>query len=342
MKNIVVYKDERFYSAFPDIKRLQNKDLVVAFREAPQRKPYSTHIDSESRNVLIRSKDNGETWEEKIIVLESKNPDECFQDPSIAQLKDGTLLVNSFRWHVVKKEPFNHWVVGTFISRSLDNGYTWEGPVKVEVPNFESAGTSDSILELPNGELLIPLYGQSVAFVLKSVDKGKTWRNLRIIASDPFGNFSFDEPAICSLASGKILCMIREDKRGYLYQSESLDNGKTWSQAKRTDMWGYPSHLLSLRDGRILCSYGYRRPPYGVRACLSYDNGRTWDLRNEIILRSDGFHGDLGYPSSVELEDNQILTVYYFHTEPTTLPPYDHFTRQEGTRYIAGTFYSLK
>ena len=342
MKNIVVYKDKKFYSAFPDIKRLQNKDLLVAFREAPQRKPYSTHIDSESRIVLVRSKDNGETWEEKIIVLESKNPDECFQDPSIAQLKHGTLLVNSFKWHVVKEEPFNHWVAGTFVSRSLDNGYTWEEPVKVEVPDIKSAGTSDSILELPNGELLIPLYARSDAFVLRSVDKGQTWKNLSIIASDPFGNFAFDEPAICSLASGKILCMIREDKRGYLYQSESLDNGKTWSQAKKTDMWGYPSHLLSLRDGRILCSYGYRRPPYGVRACLSYDNGETWDLKNEIILRSDGFHGDLGYPGSVELEDNQILTVYYFHTEPVNISLYTHYSQPQGTRFIAGTLYFLK
>lgn len=64
MKNIVVYEDERFYSAFPDIKRLQNKDLVVALREGPQIKPHSTHIDSESRNVLIRSKDNGEDLRE--------------------------------------------------------------------------------------------------------------------------------------------------------------------------------------------------------------------------------------------------------------------------------------
>lgn len=82
-----------------------------------------------------------------------------------------------------------------------------------------------------------------------------------MIALDPFENLSFEEPALCSLPSGTILCMLRQERisrfypQGYLYQSESLDNGKTWSQPKRTDTWGYPAHLLSLREGntQIAC-----------------------------------------------------------------------------------------
>ena len=279
-----------------------------------------------------------------------KSPDSCFQDPSVTQLKDGTLLANSFKWHIVKKEPFSPWMEGTFVAYSLDNGYSWQEPVIVKAPpGFKDVSTSDSILELPNGELLIPLGDYSKkpneASVSKSLDKGKTWGDLRVIAFDPFGNLRFGEPALCYLPSGKIFCMIRESgspgSRGYLYQSESLDNGENWSQPKRTDIWGFPAHLLSLRDGRVLCTYGYRRPPYGVRGCLSYDEGKTWDLKNEIILRSDGFHEDLGYPSSVELEHNQILTVYYFHTEPVTTPSSFYWV-PDGTRFIAGTFYFLK
>ncbi len=346
MKNVVIYEDKEVYSAFPDIEKLQNGDLVVLFREAPQRKPYSTHIDSESRNILVRSKDNGKTWEEKAIVFEHKNDEISFQDPSLTQLSHGILLANSIKMRVEKKEPFRYWCEGTFTSRSLDNGYSWQERVMIRTPGFKHVATSDSVLELSNGELLIPLYGYSgetqktIAFVLKSVDNGRSWKNLRTVAFDPFGNFNFDEPALCCLPSGKILCMIREDKQGYLYQSESLDNGETWSQPKRTDIWGYPAHLLSLRDGRVLCTYGYRRPPYGIRACLSYDEGRTWDLKDEIVLRSDGFHGDLGYPSSVELQDNQVLTVYYFHTEPIASSGYTDFHSQ-GIRFIAGTFYCV-
>ena len=351
MKDIVVYKDEKFYSAFTDIKKLQNGELLACFRRAPQRKPYSDHCDSESRALLLRSQDNGKTWkDEKILHEEEKNVGTG--DPSIVQLKDGTIIANYFSWRFVKEHPFNHRVEGTFIVKSNDNGHTWDKrTVKVGCSGtvcFKTMATSDSILELPGGDLLIPLYGdsggKSKAFVLKSEDKGETWGGLSIIAEDPFNNISFCEPALCRLPSGKIICMIREVREGggYLFQSESVDDGNSWSFPKRTDLWGFPAHLLTLKDGRILCTYGYRRPPYGIRACLSCDEGKTWDLRNEIVLRNDGSHGDLGYPSTVELNDNQILTIYYFHTsKPISESSYVHYSQPDGIRFIAGTFYSV-
>ena len=43
-----------------------------------------------------------------------------------------------------------------------------------------------------------------------------------------------------------------------------------------------------LSSDEVLCSYGHRRKPYGIRACFSRDGCETWDLSNEVILRSDG------------------------------------------------------
>ena len=118
----------------------------------------------------------------------------------------------------------------------------------------------------------------------------------------------------------------------------SDDGGRTWSHPLRTPIWGYPPHLLKLRDGRILCSYGYRRDPMGIRAVLSADNGKTWDMDNVIILRDDGGapgqfrkegetgSGDLGYPISTQLSDGSILTAYYI-----TLS--DGITHSETTRW---------
>jgi hypothetical protein len=97
-------------------------------------------------------------------------------------------------------------------------------------------------------------------------------------------------------------------------------------------MWGFPAHLLELRDGRILCTYGYRRKPFGVRASISKDGGRTWDTQTEIILRDDGGTHDLGYPSSVELPDGRVLTTYWFNQQKEGDP-------KSETRFIAGTFY---
>ncbi|HOQ82095.1 MAG TPA: hypothetical protein P5065_00760 [Candidatus Ratteibacteria bacterium] len=38
-------------------------------------------------------------------------------------------------------------------------------------------------------------------------------------------------------------------------------------------------------------TYGYRRPPYRVKGCISEDNGNSWDIKNEIIICPDGEHG---------------------------------------------------
>lgn len=92
-------------------------------------------------------------------------------------------------------------------------------------------------------------------------------------------------------------------------QSESPDGGRTWSVPHPIGVWGLPSHLLRLRDGRLLMTYGHRRPPLGNQARLSDDEGRTWS--EPVVLSADGASDDLGYPSTVELADGTLLTVWY-------------------------------
>jgi len=70
-----------------------------------------------------------------------------------------------------------------------------------------------------------------------------------------------------------------------------------WRQPTETPIWSggsSPPDLLLLSDGRILCTYGHRRAPYGVRACLSQDGGGSWDLKNEIVIRDDRLDRDIG------------------------------------------------
>jgi hypothetical protein len=68
--------------------------------------------------------------------------------------------------------------------------------------------------------------------------------------------------------------------------------------------------MIRLADGRVCLTYGYRAAPFGIRARLSGDGGRTWG--REIMLREDGSGRDLGYPRTVQRPDGQVVTVYYF------------------------------
>ena len=333
MEEIIIQKDDNLYCAFPDILKLSEQELVVVYREAERRKEGVTHLDSSSRAVLARSKDGGQSWQRESIVY---NDEDGIQDPSIAKLRDGTLMANFFKWQVMKEEPFRHQVKGTFLISSKDNGKSWNNLIQIPNEQYSLLATSDATVELPTGRLLVPVYGNlpgegSGSLAAISDDKGISW-HLSTMAFDPLQNMDFVEPALALLPDGTILCMLRVEKiEQYLWQTYSTDGGETWSAPRRTPIWGFPPHLLVLEDGRLLCSYGYRRPPYGIRACLSEDGGKTWDLQNEIIIRNNGIHRDLGYPSSVELQGGKIFTAYYFHD-------LDH---ENGVRYIAGSIYEV-
>ena len=93
------------------------------------------------------------------------------------------------------------------------------------------------------------------------------------------------------------------------------------------DNAGNPPHLVKLQDGRLALTYGYRHAPYGIRAKISSDGGKTWS--DEIILRDDGDSWDLGYPRTIQRIDGKMVTVYYFND------------KSDKIRHIAATLWEL-
>ena len=187
---------------------------------------------------------------------------------------------------------------------------------------------------LPDDTIVHQVYGSASAgdpfraWVLRSEDGGDTWEMVTMAYDG--GDHPFNESSLLALPTGRIVAMVRTSsgskripqEEKYLFQTHSVDGGKTWSRVGKTGMWGYPPHLLLLSDGAVLCSYGCRRAPCGVRACLSRDGCATWETADEIVLRDDGLTtagtvagkgtpDDLGYPRTVELSDGSLFTVYY-------------------------------
>jgi hypothetical protein len=154
----------------------------------------------------------------------------------------------------------------------------------------------------------------------ESRDDGKTWALIGFIpVPKGVSTGGFHEPHVVETADGKLVGMIRHHGQPgdqVLWQTESTDGGKTWTEARATNIWGLPPHLIRLRDGRLLLSYGHRRKPFGERACLSSDGGATWTPDGGIPIRDDAPNGDLGYPASVQLDDDTVLTIYYQIDKP--------------------------
>src|SRR5262249_21192717 len=93
------------------------------------------------------------------------------------------------------------------------------------------------------------------------------------------------------------------------------DDGGSWEFLDRAvpdtgAKSGNPPSLVRLRDGVLALTWGYRSPPYSIRARTSRDNGRTWS--DTIVLRDDGAAWDVGYTRSVQRPDGKMVTVYYW------------------------------
>lgn len=219
---------------------------------------------------------------------------------------------------------------GTFVHRSRDRGRTWDRTVEINTAPFSGGYGMRGAVQLENGEILLPLSdvpNYQKVFVVRSRDGGSTW-SAPTTAADVEGLW-FEEPSALLLPGGRILMILRENSTHYLYQVISDDGGKTWSVPSQTPIWGYPGHLLLLPDDRIMCVYGYRAEPYGIRAVISDDQGKTWNEDRIYSIREDLPNRNLGYPSSVIMDYQTVYTVYYGEDE-------------QGVTCIMGTSFSVK
>jgi hypothetical protein len=280
----------------------------------------------------MRSYDRGETWTWPQVLLDSPIDD---RDAGICVTPTGTILVTTFtslayvdllrsseswpaekrsRWlaaHNRVSEPQRKQELGTWIVRSEDGGVSWSARASCPI------NSPHGPIVLRNGRLLYAgkdLWGGTHQVgVWQSDDDGRSWQPLALIAARDGDDVKhYHELHAVETTSGRLIVHIRNHNQannGETLQCESEDGGRSWTTPHPIGVWGLPSHLLRLRDGRLLMTYGYRRPPYGNQARISEDDGRTWS--EPIVLSDDGASGDLGYPSTVQLDDGQLVTVWY-------------------------------
>jgi len=318
------------YHGWPTVARRKNGELLLVYSGGRE-----GHVCPFGRVELMRSTDDGRSWSWPRVLIDSPLDD---RDAGVVETARGSLLVTTFtslaylsglekaeksgsweaerlaRWQAARdripasdrQEQLGVWVI-----RSTDGGITWSRRQRAVV------NSPHGPIQLSDGRLLYAgkelWHGERRIGVCQSSDDGQSWTWLATIpARDGDDPANYHELHAVEADNGTLIVQIRnhnsQNSRETL-QSESTDGGHSWTEPHPIGVWGLPSHLLKLNDGRLLMSYGHRRKPFGNQARVSSDRGQSWS--EPVTISDDGPGGDLGYPSTVQLDDGSLLTIWY-------------------------------
>lgn len=322
----VISQQPEYYHGWPTVCRRRTGELILTWSGRRE-----GHVCPFGTVEMMRSRDGGASWTFPQTLLDSPLDD---RDSGAVETAKGTLVVTTFtslaydefylkkgkhlddpRWlaaHArLPNEEARRAELGEWAIRSTDGGVTWSARIDTVV------NSPHGPIPLADGRLLYAgkrLWDEEKRIgVAESTDDGQSWSWLAEIPARVGDRFAdYHELHAVQCAGGRILVQIRNHNaadRGETLQTESDDGGRTWSTPHSIGVWGLPSHLLRLRDGRVLMTYGHRRKPFGNQARVSGDDGATWS--EPVTVSEDGAGGDLGYPSTVELADGTLLTVWY-------------------------------
>ena len=323
------------------IAQMPNGDVLCWWLSGSDNEP------STDNNVLAsRSTDNGKTWGEPyILVPAGKNAGSL---TAMHATPDGKVIAFGAEW----PSELHYTVWHYFRMESTDNGYTWsprepvtiresddlmfQRPIRLQNGEYFSptsffekrpvplpgsiaataqAKSEAEALALPpdpaeaakSNKFLTHLHGCSA---LTTSDPGL--RNLVEhggVRNRPLGLL---ESTAVQLKDGRIVMLMRAEYGGFLWRTESNDNGRTWADAWQTDIPNPTSlpALIRLPDGRIALIHNAvggvvganaKRDPLSI--WLSDDEMQSWCVKDDVITG-----GSLAYPCPLILDGRLVFS----------------------------------
>lgn len=314
---------------FPVLNRLRNSNtLVVVYRDG------DIHVGQRGYLRCARSEDEGRSWNRGGIVA-AEGMD--IRNPAVGITENNTILIayvelDSYQngeWLPQSKNQYN-----LYCRKSTDLGESWSEPVLLANDGHLFSSPYGRITLGIDGKYLMNIYGLNGSYLARSVD-GINWGDYSLISPN------FNETALITLRSGKMLAVLRHNDRELLnlWLSSSDDGGYQWSEPQQlTGKFQHPADLLELDNGNILLTFGHRQSPFGIRGVISRDQGASWDFEQLIILTADAASTDCGYPSTVQLSDGSLYTAYY---ADSSLGRFKYTSKYEVGLHAAGIKYRI-
>ncbi len=310
------------------IAEMPNGDLLCWWLSGSDSEPATDN------NVLAsRSTDKGKNWSEPYILVAAGRDASALT--AMHTTPEGRVIAFSAQW----PSELHYTVWHYFRMESTDNGQTWSRPEPFHIRAADDIMLGRPI-RLQNGEYLCPTsffekrHSPLTASIAELAQAGseaeaqslppdsagttpdKFATHLHgcsaLTTSDPsLHNFvehagirnrplGLLESTAIQLRDGRVVMLMRAEYGGFLWRAESVDDGRTWSDAWQTDIPNPTSlaALIRLPDGRIALIHnavggvvGKRDNRDPLSIWLSDDEMHSWYIKEDVITG-----GQLAYP----------------------------------------------
>lgn len=206
--------------------------------------------------------------------------------------------------------------------KSYDNGKTWTNPIFLREQYCWM--TRHRPLRLANGDLLLPLYNECLAYpvFMRSTDNFNTWTEEAHFSLDFYlQHVGQIQPALVLLKDGRISALTRDGTpTRRIKRMTSDDNGISWTQSIPTELpnSGTSIDQVALKNGHIVVVYNDSpEDRFPLTVALSYDGGETFVAKKNINDECDEGGCAYAYPSITQSKRDGTIWVTYTHNRQT-------------------------
>ncbi len=279
----------------------------------------------DAKNALL-STDEGRTWTQTPLFSQPAKFT-VSSERALLRTREGVIISSwmnlteraqpkGWRWGE-KAVSWQEFVLPTYTCRSIDDGQTWEAPVKLSDP---WCGCIHSLIQMKSGRIV--LVGQEIipqwrhaTVMWVSDDLGKSWQRGDMLdygvgTHDHAGSL---EGSVIERRDGSLYLLLRTES-GFLWEATSRD-GLKWEGLKQTTI---PSvtccpQMTRLTDGRIALLWNAppRHDPKSgasrseLSLAFSEDETATWS-KPVIVAANHAPGGRVSYPYLYERKPGEL------------------------------------
>jgi hypothetical protein len=264
----------------------------------------------ELRNVHLRSKDSGKSWEQVSADPFQSCMNGVFGEAETA-LPDGTIVRGVCGYYL----PYNPELPKTgYLERSTDSSKSWGKPEiplspdkystylkRIRVLRDGRIIVTGGVAHVPANSLNRAEYSKHFEpLLIVSSDQGKTWSEpIPVVPAEYRKNWGGEEFDVAELPNGDLLCvfrrMVAEKKREERWQGVLKKSGESWTPGDVAPApfphSGHPD-LIATQEGPVL-----HLATSGIHCTI--DAGKTWQKLD--------VPGTAYYPRSIQAPDGRIF-----------------------------------